>query len=369
MKTSRNNSKALYIHIPFCEHLCDYCDFTKLQYFTIFAKPYLDHLEKEIPNYQINHQLETIYVGGGTPTVLEDDLFVKLLEIIKPYSVGVLEYTFECNPESLSDFKLKKMKEYGVNRLSIGVESTNDEILKSINRHHSYEDVKNAVLRAKSYDFDNINVDLILGLPGSDIAQLKFDLENIISLNIQHLSCYSLTVHPNTVFFLKRIEEPNSDEGRQYYDVVHSFMKDHGFIHYEVSNWCLPNHESRHNYAYWKNEQYYGVGLGASGYLGNIRYTNTRSINEYLKDNYVASKEIVDKKDDIEYQIMLNLRTIEGINLLDFKDKFGFDLLEQKEAQIKKFISSHLLILKDNHLIPTYEGMMILDSIILALID
>ena len=360
--------KALYIHIPFCEHICDYCDFTKLQYFTIFAKPYLKHLKEELDSYHIDHQLETIYVGGGTPTALEDDLFVELLKIIEPYTSGVKEYTFECNPESLSDFKLSVMKEYGVNRLSIGVESTNDEILKSINRHHTYLDVKNAILRAKEYGFDNINVDLILGLPGSDLAQLKIDLDNLLSLGIQHLSCYSLTVHPNTVFFLKNISEPLSDQSREYYDLVHNNMKEHGFIHYEVSNWALPGRESKHNMVYWKNEQYYGVGLGASGYVGNVRYTNTRSITEYLKGKTRDTEEVVSMKDDIEYQIMLNLRTIKGLNLDEFKEKFGIDLLKAKEKEIQRMIDSGLLKQEGQNLIPTYEGMMVLDTIILELI-
>ena len=360
--------KALYIHIPFCEHICDYCDFTKLQYFTIFAKPYLKHLKEELDSYQINHQLETIYVGGCTPTALEDDLFVELLKIIEPYVSGVKEYTFECNPESLTDFKLSAMKEYGVNRLSIGVESTNDKILKLINRHHTYSDVKTAIKRAKSYGFDNINVDLILGLPGSDLAQLKIDLDNLFSLDIQHMSCYSLTVHPNTVFFSKNILEPLSDQSREYYDLVHNYMKDHGFNHYEVSNWALPGRESKHNMVYWDNEQYYGVGLGASGYVGDVRYTNTKSITEYLKGKTRGIEEVVSKKDDIEYQIMLNLRTINGLNLDEFKEKFGIDLLKAKEKEIKRMIDRGLLELKDQNLAPTYEGMMVLDTIILELI-
>ena len=363
-----NKPKALYIHIPFCEHICDYCDFTKLQYFTIFAEPYLKHLKIELDNYQINHQLETIYVGGGTPTSLEDDLFVKLLKIIEPYSHNVKEYTFECNPESLSEYKLLMMKAYGVNRLSIGVESTNDEILKAINRHHTYADVKNAIVRAQKVGFDNTNVDLILGLPGSDLSQLKLDLTNLLSLGIQHISCYSLTVHPNTVFFLKNISEPLSDQSRELYDYVESYLSKNGFVHYEISNWALPGKESHHNMVYWKNEQYYGVGLGASGYVNNIRYTNTKSITEYLKGKTRDIEETVTREDDIEYQIMLNLRTINGLNLSDFKNKFGYDLLEAKEKEINQLIDRKLLRLNNNILSPTYEGMMVLDTIILDLI-
>ena len=260
------------------------------------------------------------------------------------------------------------MTDYGVNRLSIGVESTNDEILKSINRHHTFEDVKTAILRAKTYGQDNINVDLILGLPGANLGQLKQDLDNLLSLRISHLSCYSLTVHPNTVFYFKHIPEPLNDQSREFYDFVHKYLKERGFIHYEVSNWALSGRESKHNLVYWKNEQYFGVGLGASGYLGNVRYTNTRSINDYLKGKTMDTQEIVDLKDDIEYQIMLNLRTIHGLDLKEFKRKFGFDLFLTKEKEITQLVNNKLLILENNKLIPTYEGMMVLDTIILQLI-
>ena len=362
-----NKAHSLYIHIPFCEHLCDYCDFTKLQYFTIFAKPYLKALKKELETYHID-KLKTIYVGGGTPTSLEDDLFLELLEIIKPYSLGVEEYTFEANPESLSLNKLKMMKEYGVNRLSIGVESTNDEILRNINRHHTYQDVIDAISRARSVGFDNINVDLILGLPRCDINQIKKDIDNVLKLNVEHISCYSLTVHPHTVFYLKNIEEPLDDISRQYYDLVQKELTNHGYIHYEVSNWCKSNHQSEHNLTYWRNERYFGVGLGASGYIDNVRYNNTRSINEYLKGHYRDEEEVLGSLSEQEYQIILNLRTNEGLDLLSYKDKYGVDLYLEHRSDIDVMIQKGYLLINNNHLIATYEGMMILDQIILKLI-
>lgn len=358
---------SLYIHIPFCEHICDYCDFTKLQYFTLFAQKYLKELKNELETYHIG-QLDTIYVGGGTPTSLEDDLFLELLEMIKPYSKDVKEYTFEANPESLSNYKLEMMKKYGVNRLSIGVESTNDNILKDINRHHTFMDVKNAFSRARKHNFDNINVDLILGLPGMDINQLKADLDNLVSLAIEHISCYSLTVHPHTVFYTKGINEPNDEEGREYYDFVNKYLLDKGFVHYEVSNWAKKGKESQHNLTYWRNNRYFGVGLGASGYIDNIRYTNTKSLTKYLKGEYVEEKEIVDLNDEKEYQIMLNLRTNEGINLDSFKEKFGYDLYLTKQKEIDEMIKLGYLKKEKEKLVPTYLGMMTLDSVILKLI-
>lgn len=361
--------EALYIHIPFCAHLCDYCDFPKLQYFRNFASDYLISLKRELDSYNIDReQIKTIYVGGGTPTVLEDDLFLKLLKVIKPYSENVLEYTFEANPESLSIEKLQMMKDYGVNRLSIGVESTNDAILKAINRHHTYKDVQNAVSNARKMGFHNINLDLIIGLPNATKRQLEKDLDNVLSLQPDHISCYSLTIHPNTVFFINKIEEPNGDFSRELYDLVEEKFTKNGFIHYEISNWCKEGKESFHNYTYWKDEQYYGVGLGASGYIGNRRYTNTKSIQKYIDRQYVDEEEMVDTKDDLTFFIMLNLRTKRGIIFDEFEERFKESFMDKYEEKVDKLVSQNLLILDKNRIYPTYSGMMVLDQIILELI-
>ncbi len=361
--------EALYIHIPFCEHICDYCDFPKLQYFRNFAIDYLDSLKKELDSYQIDKkQIKTIYVGGGTPTSLEDDLFLELLKAIKPYAEGVLEYTFEANPESLSIEKLSMMKEYGVNRLSIGLESTDDRILKAINRHHTFSDVKTAILEARKIGFNNINVDLIIGLPNVLKTQLNKDLDNILSLNVEHISCYSLTIHPNTVFFIKHIEEPNGDISRELYDLVEEKLVSNGYIHYEISNWCKKGRESLHNFTYWKDEQYYGVGLGASGYVDNKRYVNTRNIQKYNSGDFLEEAEEVSDKDDLIYFIMLNLRTNRGIVFEEFEERFKESFMNKYKEKVEKLVSENLLIIDKNRIYPTYNGMMILDQIILELI-
>ena len=362
--------KALYIHIPFCEHICDYCDFPKLQYFRNFAKQYISSLKNELDSYRINkNDIETIYVGGGTPTSLEDDLFLELLKIIKPYSESVIEYTFEANPESLSLDKLKMMKEFGVNRLSIGVESTDDRILKAINRHHTFEDVKIAVLNARKIGFDNINVDLIIGLPQVNKTLLRKDLDNILSLEPEHISCYSLTVHPNTRFYLQGILEPSEDTAREYYDIVEEKLTKNGFIHYEISNWSKPGRESEHNFTYWKDEQYYGIGLGAAGYINDIRYTNTRSIQKYIDGHWLEEKEVVSKEDDYLYFIMLNLRTNRGIIFSEYKERFGEDFMSKNKQNLTNLLEKKYIILdeREGRIYPTYEGMMILDQIILEL--
>ena len=353
-----NKIHSLYIHIPFCNKICDYCDFTKLQYFRKFAVSYLEALKDELASYNIG-KLKTIYVGGGTPTALEDDLFLELLQIIDSYKEGVKEYTFEANPESLSLEKIKILKEHGVNRVSLGVQTTNDKILQAVNRDHSFEQVKTAIKNLKEQGIDNINVDLILGLPHTSKKILENDIKNVLSLDIKHISCYGLTVNPHTALFNKGFKEPSGDALRQYYDIVEEILKENGFIHYEVSNWAKSGYQSEHNLTYWRNEQYYGVGLGASGYIGETRYKDTINLSQYLARAFINEQEKVSSKDKITYQIMLNLRTIEGLDM---------QYVEGKEKVVDELIKEGLIVKKQNRLVPTYEGMMILDQIILKLL-
>ena len=352
-----NKVKSLYIHIPFCNKICDYCDFTKLQYFRNFAVSYIEALKDELNSYSIK-DLKTIYVGGGTPTALEDDLFEELLTIIDRYTGEVIEYTFEANPESLSIDKIRLLKAHGVNRVSLGVQTTNDKILKMVNRNHTFMQVQEAVRNLKEVGIDNINVDLILGLPHTSEKILKEDLKNILSLDVKHVSCYGLTVNPHTVLFTKGFKEPEGDILRKYYDVVEETLTKNGFIHYEVSNWAKPGFQSEHNLTYWRNEQYYGCGLGASGYIKDIRYKNTINLSQYLARVFVSEKEEVSERDKLTYQIMLNLRTIEVLNM---------SFVKNKEKVIEELVKEKLLILENGVLIPTYEGMMVLDHIILKL--
>ncbi|MCR4880145.1 MAG: radical SAM family heme chaperone HemW [Bacilli bacterium] len=358
--------KALYIHIPFCNYICDYCDFTKLQYFSFDVNPYLDALEVELKNYQIG-ELDTIYVGGGTPTSLTEEELTRLLNIIDPYIVNVKEYTFEANPDSLTLAKLKLLKSHHVNRLSIGVESTSNEILKAINRHHSYEDVIRLVKEARSVGFKNINVDLILGLPHVSKKMIEKDINNLIALEVEHISCYSLTVSPHTAFYIKKINAPEDDILRDYYDLVTKELESHGYIHYEVSNYAKEGYFSKHNLTYWRNEEYYGLGLGASGYINKVRYVNTKNLKKYLAHQFIDNKEEVSKVDEMNYELMLRLRTIEGIDLEEFKKRYKIDLYKEKSDEISDFVKKNFLQISASKITPTYEGMMLLDQILVKL--
>ncbi len=359
MKTNKVNS--LYIHIPFCESICDYCDFAKLQYFHSLADKYLIALQKELVETVDSKELQTIYIGGGTPTSLDDEQFETLLKMVLPYSKDVIEYTVETNPESLTLSKIKLMKMYGVNRVSIGVESTDDKILKSINRKHTFADVKKVVALLRENGIDNINLDLIIGLPNVTEKMLNKDIRNILSLNPDHISCYSLTVHEHTVFYINGIEEPVEEFAYDAYKHINDFLTKNGYEHYEVSNWAKLGKESKHNLTYWNNEQYYGIGLAASGYIGNTRYKNTTNFNAYISFKNEREEEMVSKKDNVEYEIMLRLRTKYGLNLK------SLDGVLSKQI-IKKYVDEGFLKLEGDQLIATFEGMMILDKIVVDLL-
>ena len=366
----KNQINSLYIHIPFCKNICDYCDFTKLQYFRNFAISYLEALKKEFNFYKIGQTFETIYVGGGTPTALDNDLLEDLLVMIQPFiNKNNCEYSFECNVETLTKDKLILLKKYGVNRLSFGVESTDNRILKSIHRQHTFEDVINAYNIAKEVGFNNISADLILGLPNVSEKMLLNDISNLVNIGFNHISCYSLTVHEHTVFYSKHIQEPTEDFARNCYDLINDYLLKNGYDHYEISSWAKNNTYSKHNLCYWKNSHYYGLGLGASGYISDLRYSNTKNFQKYLKGEFVDYREKVTIKDNEEYFILLNLRTKFGINLDEYKKLFNANFLYKYKDIINKYIDNKFIIYnkEEGRLFPSYEGMMVLDQIIVDL--
>lgn len=361
------NSKSLYIHIPFCEHICSYCDFTKLFYNEKFSKLYLDALFYELDSYGVP-KMKTIYLGGGTPTALSDDEFERLLCKASSYLDKDTEFTCEANVENLTDSKLSLMHRFGVNRLSIGVQSSHDKRLKSLGRCHSFNDAQKAVEKAKKHGFDLVNVDLIYGYPGESMEELSEDLENILKLDVDHISIYSLIVSPGTIFYNNKVKEQNQDDSRRYYDFILKTLRDHGYERYEISNFARNSKYAKHNLTYWKDEEYYGVGLGASGYLGNLRYTNTKNLDKYLAHEFVNEKEVVDKKIDLEYFLLTNLRLEKGFLRKDFKDRFGIDFVDKYKDQILSLEKKSQIIVTSDRIMLSDEGLMIMDSILLQLL-
>ena len=332
---------SVYIHIPFCNKICSYCDFCKMFYNSNLSDKYLDELKREIDKNYLGEEINTIYIGGGTPSCLLESQIKKLLEIIKKFNIKNLEYTIECNIEDINEDKLKIFKQYGINRISIGVQSLNDRHIKFLNRNHNQDIVKNRIEIVKKY-FDNINIDLIYALPNQTLDELLNDLNFIINLGVSHISTYSLIIEENTKLFIDNISNIDEDIDYKMYNLICDKLEKNGYIHYEVSNFSKPGYESKHNLVYWNNERYYGFGLGASGYIQNIRYENTRSIKKYLNGNYILKQHNLNLKEIIENEFILGFRKIKGINKKSFYDKYSINLCDLDI--IKKLLKSNDII-------------------------
>lgn len=355
--------KSVYIHIPFCDRICSYCDFPKILSSTNYQDEYLCALEKEIKQKYRNEVIETIYVGGGTPSSLSLEQLTKLLEIIKVFKTDIKEYTFEVNIESIDEEKAKLLNKYGVNRLSIGIETFQEKFLKILNRHHTKAMVQEKIKMLKKY-FNNINVDLMYAFKDETLKNLKFDLEEFKKLDVEHISTYSLMIEPNTVLYNNNIEPIDEElDYLMYEEIIKSLDNYH---HYEISNFAKNGYESKHNLTYWHNLEYYGFGLGTSGYIGDIRYTNTRSINNYFNGNYVLESHELDNDEILSNEFILGLRLIDGIDCLEFKKKYNLDILSI--SKIAKLVKENKLIFKNNRLYIAKKYIYISNEILVELI-
>ncbi|HOA11139.1 MAG: radical SAM family heme chaperone HemW [Bacilli bacterium] len=360
--------RGLYVHIPFCTSLCHYCDFVKVIYQKKWVASYLEKLKHDLSFFNVSRDLSTLYIGGGTPSSLSYYELRNLLELLKPYTANVKEYTVEANVESLTLPKLKLMRSYGVNRLSIGVQTTDDYMLKKLNRHHTYTMIKTKIALVKKALFTNFSVDLIYGLPGQTLSDLENDLMNIIKLGAPHISTYSLTIEKGTMAALKKWEVPSDDTLREMYDFILKTLRNNNYIRYEVSNFALKGYESIHNKLYWENRNYYGIGLGASGYIDGKRYLISGGLTKYLKGESIINYDEITSEEYVEEYLMLNLRLAQGFSLQDFKTRVGFDFLEKYGTKVKSLIERGLLNVTDDKVYATDEGIMLLDQVVLTLI-
>lgn len=320
-------TKSVYIHIPFCDSICSYCDFCKFIRNDKWIDDYLNSLEKEIKNKYIGEEIETIYVGGGTPSCLNMEELKKLFDIIDNFKKSkTIEFTFECNVENLTEEKIKLLYQKGVNRLSIGIQTFNKKYLNYLNRNHNDKMIFEKINFAKNIGFNNINIDLIYAIPNQTLEELNSDLDKFLKLNINHISTYSLMIEPNTKLYINK--ENNIDEEIDYemYKLICNKLKNYGYNHYEISNFAKEGYESKHNLTYWDNNEYYGFGVGSSGYIKGIRYDNTRSLNKYLSGNYISEYNKLDEREKIENEFILGFRKIKGIDKDNFKLKYNIDI-------------------------------------------
>ena len=371
---------GIYIHIPFCKKKCYYCDFVSYPDKLDLEERYIEAVIRELESYDLSkYNITTLYIGGGTPSYISSKLIAKLLNNIKEKLVlnetkwEDIEITIEVNPGTVNSEKLEEYKKSGVNRLSIGLQTTNDKMLEKIGRIHKYEDFLETYNLARKLGFKNINVDLIIGLPEEGINDIKEDLQKIINLNPDHISVYSLIVEEGTkiekLLNEKKITLPDDEKERQMYWYVKNTLELIGYTHYEISNFAKENMESKHNMNCWDQKEYIGLGLAAYSYLDNIRYGNTSNLERYIENkDFTDEKELESNKirivDEVqslddrkkEY-MMLGLRKIKGVKISKFKEKFGENPIYIFRNELEKLVKENLLIVDGDNIFLSNKGL------------
>lgn len=350
----------LYIHIPFCKSKCYYCDFCSTSSEKYIDK-YFDALISENNNIysRLNdYVVKSIFIGGGTPTLIDDNKFIPVISyIISKYKLDLDEFTVEANPDTITENKLQSLVELGVNRLSIGVQSLNDNILKTLNRTHNSEVAINSVKLAKQY-IPNISIDMMIGLPNQTLQDIEYIIKTFSSLGVEHISCYTLQLEDKTV--LKKMVEsgkisiPNDDETAKMYDFAYKILEKEGFIRYEISNFAKNNHISKHNYGYWTRKNYLGLGVSSHSMIDNYRFSNTNNLSKYIAGSEYENIEKLSYNDQIFEEIMLNFRTTRGLNIKDFNEKYKVNFIEKYKNQLLKLnnflsITNEYVAIKDDY--------------------
>ncbi len=375
---------GIYVHIPFCKHKCYYCDFVSYANKEVYIEKYIEAVIKEIKNYDLKEYIITsIYIGGGTPSYIKSEYIEKIIKTIKEqFCVDEkdCEFTIEVNPGTIKSInELQTYKNSGINRLSIGLQSTNDKLLKQIGRIHNYSQFVETYNMARKVGFKNINVDLIIGIPNQTIGDIQKEIEDIIKLNPEHISTYSLIVEEGTVLE-KMLQEgkyklPSESLEREMYWYVKNTLEKNGYIHYEISNFAKKGKESRHNKNCWEQKEYIGIGVAAHSYMNSIRYSNVEDIEKYIgfmekldettkvekiqESNLIENKCIQEKqtKEDTKKEYMLlGLRKIEGVSIKKFENKFAENPLESFKGEISKLKKEGLLEVKGDKIQLTNKG-------------
>ena len=366
---------GIYIHIPFCKKKCFYCDFVSYENKENLIQEYIDTVCLEIlQNAEIlsEYNISTIYFGGGTPSLIKVEYIEKILNTLKLFVTDekeIKEITIEINPNSASLDKLEKYYNLGINRLSIGLQSTHDKILRNIGRLHTFNDFKEVLKNANTVGFKNISVDLIYPLPGLNISGFKETLNSMIKLkdefNIKHISVYNLEVHENTRldFLLKEgfVSLCNEDEEYKMREELNKRLQDNGFVKYEISNYAYPGFESKHNLCYWNQEKYIGFGVNASSFFNLKRYRNTSNIDKYIdgiknNKNIVVETEELDKLSLMKEYIILKLRLYKGVEISEFKQKFGTDIFEIFNTEFNSLKKDNLVNITSKNISLTNRG-------------
>ena len=363
---------SAYVHIPFCTQICYYCDFSKVFIKNQPVDSYLEHLIEEYHSYDIK-KLRTLYIGGGTPTALSAPQLAFLLEkLTDKLDLSYLEeLTIEANPGDLDQEKIAVLKDSPVNRVSLGVQTFNDRMLKQIGRSHLEKDIYENIANLKKAGFDNISIDLIYALPKQTMEDVKTNVAKAIALDIPHMSLYSLILENHTVFMNRmrrgKLPLPKEDLEAEMFDYIIAELEKAGFEHYEISNFSKPDFESRHNLMYWDNAEYYGSGAGASGYVDGVRYKNHGPIRHYLQaveaGNARVQEEVLTLNEKMEEEMFLGLRKKSGVSKKRFEEKFGLSFEEQYGAVVSELTEQGLLVADRDIVRMTKQGLFLGDTV------
>ena len=363
---------SAYVHIPFCTQICYYCDFSKVFIKNQPVDSYLEHLLQEFHSYDIQ-KLRTLYIGGGTPTALSAPQLETLLDgLTKNLDLSVLEeLTIEANPGDLDADKIAVLKNSAVNRVSLGVQTFDDKMLKKIGRSHLEKDIYENIDRLKLAGFDNISIDLIYALPGQTMDQVKDNVEKAITLDIPHMSLYSLILENHTVFMNRmrrgKLPLPKEELEAEMFEYIIEELERSGFEHYEISNFSKPGFESRHNLMYWDNAEYYGIGAGASGYVNGVRYKNHGPIRHYLSaveaGNARVTEEHLSQREQMEEEMFLCLRKKSGVSITRFEEKFGTSFEDLYGQVVRNLCHQGLLQVEGQQIRMTKKGLFLGDTV------
>ena len=363
---------SAYVHIPFCTQICYYCDFSKVFIKNQPVDSYLEHLLEEFRSYDIQ-KLRTLYIGGGTPTALSASQLEVLLEgLTENLDLSVLEeLTIEANPGDLDADKIAVLKNSAVNRVSLGVQTFDNKMLKKIGRSHLEKDIYENIDRLKLAGFDNISIDLIYALPGQTMEQVKENVAKAIGLDIPHMSLYSLILENHTVFMNRmrrgKLPLPKEELEAEMFEYIIAELERAGFEHYEISNFSKPSFESRHNLMYWDNAEYYGIGAGASGYVNGVRYKNHGPIRHYLsaveEGNARITEEHLSQKEQMEEEMFLGLRKKSGVSMARFEEKFGRSFEGLYGEIVRDLVQQGLMQIDGDRVRMTKRGLFLGDTV------
>lgn len=363
---------SAYVQIPFCTQICYYCDFSKVFIKNQPVDAYLEHLIQETRSYEIG-KLRTLYIGGGTPTALSAQQLAYLLtELPKVMDLSeVEEFTIEANPGDLDPDKIAVLKESQVNRVSLGVQTFDNKMLKKIGRSHQEQDIYDNIRHLKQAGFDNISIDLIYALPGQTMDQVKENVAKAIDLDIPHMSLYSLILENHTVFMNRmrrgKLPLPKEELEAEMFEYIIEELEKAGFEHYEISNFSKPGFESRHNLVYWDNAEYYGLGAGASGYVDGIRYKNHGPIRHYLEAVEAGKARITEEhltlEEKMEEELFLGLRKKTGVSKARFEEKFGISFDQRYGQVVASLTEQGLLVPDDKQVRMTKRGLFLGDTV------